>query len=189
MLSRGQEKILASNGFCYFFKTMEVFFKALLKIFAWLFLAGFILFFLLALGLNKINFLGRYCFLVVQSGSMAPAIMTGDVILISSQEQYQKNEVVTFVGDDGRTVTHRIAEIDYRSSPGTMIVTKGDANRSIDIAEISPEQIMGKVVLTIPRFGYIIAFGRSRWGLVLLVLVPAVLVIIDEVKKIVAKSR
>lgn len=168
---------------------METFFKTLLKIFAWVFLAGFVLFFLLALGLNKINLWGRYRFLVVQSGSMAPAIMTGDVIVISPQEEYQKNEVITFIGDDGRTVTHRIAEINYSSSPETTIITKGDANRSIDIAEISPAQVMGKVVLTIPRFGYVIAFGRSRWGLVFLVLIPAILVIIDEVKKIVAKSR
>lgn len=123
---------------------------------------------------------------VVQSGSMEPSIMTGDVILIRDQPSYGISDVVTFHDEKKRVVTHRIVE---KSGDGDQIVflTKGDANRSIDIEKIPATAIMGKVTMSIPKLGFAVNFAKSTLGIILLVIVPATIIIYDELS-IIASS-
>jgi len=119
---------------------------------------------------------------MVQSGSMEPAIMTGDIIVIHPQANYMINDVITFIGSDNRTITHRIAEI-REASEKRLFSTKGDANRSQDEDLIKQSQITGKVVLVIPKLGYLVAFSKSLPGLIILAIFPAVFFILDEILK------
>ncbi len=120
---------------------------------------------------------------LVQSGSMEPTIMTGDIVVIQSQSEYRKNDVITFHDKENRVVTHRIANMETKD--GTqMITTKGDANRSDDFDTIAPDQIIGKVTLTIPKLGFLVAYGKSLPGLIIMVLIPAALFIVDEMFKL-----
>jgi len=123
---------------------------------------------------------------VVQSGSMEPSIMTGDVILIRDQPSYDISDVVTFHDEKKRVVTHRIVE---KSGDGaqTAFLTKGDANRSIDIEQIPATAIMGKVTMSIPKLGFAVNFAKSTLGIILLVIVPATIIIYDELS-IIASS-
>jgi signal peptidase I len=132
--------------------------------------------------LSNFNF-GKYRTFIIQSGSMEPSIMTGDVIIIKSERNYFKNDVVTFKGNKGRVATHRIVDIEDNQDKREFI-TKGDANRDEDNDKINIDQILGKVILTIPKFGYIISFGRSRLGIGLLLVIPGGLILIDEIKNI-----
>lgn len=120
---------------------------------------------------------------LVQSGSMEPTIMTGDIVVIQPQGKYGKADVVTFHDKDNRVVTHRIANIEEGDN-GTIITTKGDANRSDDFDTITPDQIIGKVTLTIPKLGFLVAFGKSLPGLIIMVIIPASLFIVDELFKL-----
>ncbi len=126
---------------------------------------------------------------VVQSGSMEPTIMTGDVIiskLKTGTEAYQLNDVVTFnTNSDGNTriVTHRIIKISDENN-NTNYYTKGDANRSEDEDFVSRDQIIGKVVFNIPRLGYFVSFAKTLPGLILLVLIPATIYILNELVRI-----
>lgn len=120
---------------------------------------------------------------LVQSGSMEPGIMTGDIIVIHSQSNYVLNDVVTFKDKEGRVVTHRIIEA-LKKNNGYEYGTKGDANRSQDFDNITIDQIMGKVVFVVPKLGYMVAFAKSPPGIILLIMVPAVLFIVDELFKI-----
>lgn len=151
-----------------------------------IFLAVLILLISLTL-VPQINTLFNYQFFLVQSGSMEPSIITGDVIIVKPSHTYHQNDVVTFVDYNQRVVTHRIIEIQEKNN-GLNLITKGDANRVQDNAQITPNQIIGKVVLTLPRLGYLITFGRSKLGLILLVIIPAALIIYGESRKLVSRA-
>lgn len=121
---------------------------------------------------------GIHLFLV-QSGSMEPSIATGDLIVTAPERRYAPRDVITFVGSNQRVVTHRVVEL---TSEGDSVqyVTKGDANPSLDADVVIHESVLGRVVLTVPRMGFLVSFGRSRVGILLLIVIPASLIIYDE---------
>ncbi len=119
---------------------------------------------------------------VVQSGSMEPSIRVGDVIIIHAQQRYEKTDVITFKDAQKHTVTHRILEKKEITPP--LYLTKGDANQAVDTEEIAHQSIIGKVILVIPKIGYLIQFVRTPWGLILTIIVPAVLLLSDEIKSL-----
>jgi len=114
---------------------------------------------------------------------MEPTIMTGDIIVIHRQSNYVLRDVVTFKDADNRVVTHRIAEINQEDGT-TKISTKGDANRSEDFDNITYDRILGKVVFVIPKLGYLVAFSKSLPGLIILIMIPAFMLIGDELFKV-----
>ncbi len=144
------------------------------------------------LAVMAIGFLSRnnlnlpYTTYLIQSGSMEPSIMTGDVIVIKEFPIYQERDVVTFVDANDHIVTHRIIEKN-NSASGSTFITQGDANQTPDVDTIEKQQIKGKVVFTIPRIGYLVKFSRTRLGLVLFIMIPVIWLVFDEIKKIVAE--
>ncbi len=130
---------------------------------------------------SRFAVLGSYRSFLVQSGSMEPAIMTGDIIIVQDKGGYSINDVVTFQEDAGRIVTHRIVGVDHGTRE--KYTTKGDANRSEDQAIIASDRVIGKVILVLPKLGFAVAFAQSQNGLVVLLIVPAVILIIDELIK------
>lgn len=156
--------------------------KFIFEIASWLALAIIAIMGLFIITSNFSVFSGYKSFLV-QSGSMEPAIMTGDIILIHVQGNYVKNDVVTFHSTDGRIVTHRIIEITQKDDRSNFM-TKGDANRSEDEDSITHDKIIGKVALVIPKLGYLVAFSKSLPGLIILAIIPTALFILDELLKV-----
>lgn len=124
---------------------------------------------------------------VVQSGSMEPSIMTGDVIVIRKQGGYAKNEVITFKDENERTVTHRVLEL--KSSSPQSFITKGDANQTPDQETIKIEKVIGKVVWVIPKFGFVIKFIKSPWGFILCIIIPTALILYDELKTLIGALK
>lgn len=120
---------------------------------------------------------------LVQSGSMEPSIRAGDVVVIEKLDEYFENDVVTFVDDEGRRVTHRIIA-EKKVGGKKSFSTKGDANRSGDRGEIEEGDILGKVIWTIPKLGYVINWLRTPYGFVGMIVFPAVLIIGMEVAEI-----
>lgn len=95
---------------------------------------------------NNIELFG-YTFFEVVSGSMAPAINVGDAIIVRTiHYELNEDDIITFL-DNNEFITHRIISMN-----GDVIVTKGDANNSID-KSIKKQDIIGKVVKIIPEFG------------------------------------
>ena len=81
-----------------------------------------------------------YGFGVVLTGSMEPNVPAGSFAIIHEQDNYEVGDVITYNHYTGRSVTHRIIEID-----GDTIKTQGDANRVSD-PTFSSKDIIGKVV-------------------------------------------
>ncbi|MHA1483249.1 MAG: hypothetical protein ACTSQA_07425, partial [Candidatus Heimdallarchaeaceae archaeon] len=53
-----------------------------------------------------------------------------------------------------------------------------------DQKEISKKEIIGKVLVNIPYLGFAVDFAKKPIGFVLIIGIPAIVIISDEVKKI-----
>ena len=124
---------------------------------------------------------------VVQSGSMEPKLKLGSLVIVKPQESYAANDVITFSPEGGKeTITHRIAMRRYPE--GTTFqptyITKGDANEEIDRGEVKNENVVGKVVLSVPFLGYGVDFAKKPYGFILLVIVPATIIVYEEIRSL-----
>lgn len=127
---------------------------------------------------------------IVQSGSMEPAIKTGALAIIKPENSYQVGDVITFGKDTKKDVptTHRI--IRDRVENGMMIyTTKGDANEDKDTKEVRKEEIIGKTIFSVPYLGYLLDFAKKPLGFILLIGLPALYIVYDEVAKIVQEFK
>lgn len=90
----------------------------------------------------------------VESGSMKPGIIPGDVALVKSVDtnDLEVNDVITFKYE-GFTVTHRIVEKEE-----TGFITKGDNNNVEDREIVPKEDVIGEVIAVIPKLGHAIVF-------------------------------
>jgi len=127
---------------------------------------------------------------VVLTGSMQPTIKTGSMIIVKPSEQYKIGDIVTF-GPYSKVkppVTHRI--VDTRVQNGQIFYnTKGDANNSPDSREISNKDIIGKLRVKIPYVGYAVSAAKKPVGFAILIIIPAFIIIFDEVKKIIVEAK
>jgi signal peptidase len=69
----------------------------------------------------------------------------------------------------------------------TVFQTKGDANESVDMEKTNRKDIIGKVFLSVPFLGYPVAYAKTTPGLIILIVIPAVIIIYDELQKIMAE--
>lgn len=128
---------------------------------------------------------GNYQVKVVLSGSMEPAIKTGSIVVIKPKDSYRVDDIITFGKDTKIEVptTHRI--ISDRVENGMFVyTTKGDANEDTDFREVRESDVNGRVLFSVPYIGYLLDFARKPVGFVLLIIIPASVVVIDEAKSI-----
>jgi len=127
---------------------------------------------------------GNIKILSVLSGSMEPKIHTGSLIFIKPEGEYNIGDVVTRITEEKNvTITHRI--IEKESVDGKIIFnTKGDANNIEDNETVTEEQIIGKVFFNVPYFGYAVNFAKTTKGMILVIIIPAVIIVYEELLKI-----
>ena len=120
----------------------------------------------------------------VQSGSMSPAIDVGDMLVSRPFDASKINEgdVITFAPDLSTptyTVTHRVVSIDRANK---QITTKGDANTTPD-ESIAYSQVVGQLPAPY-RAGIHLDILRSWVGLIIFIYVPAIILTLDEIKRL-----
>lgn len=126
----------------------------------------------------------------VSSGSMEPAIKTGSIIVVKLADTYKVGDVIIYKPAVYRnepnpptSTTHRIQEI--KEDGGIeFFVTKGDANDQVDAETVDKGLVMGKVFVTIPFIGYLTNYIKTVEGLILLIIIPSVVIIYDELLKV-----
>jgi len=113
--------------------------------------------------------------LVILSGSMDPSIPIGAAITaqpVASQD-LQIGDVIVFSRDADSQVpiVHRI--VDIRDEDGRLhYTTRGDANGSADMTEITLPATAWRVGYNVPLAGYVIAFAASPPGILSMILIP-----------------
>lgn len=124
--------------------------------------------------------------LVVQSGSMEPAIKQGSLIFVSPSSLYREGDIITF-RRTGSTfdipVTHRITAVEVISGEYAYVV-KGDANKYEDSEKVLITEVIGKVAFSVPYLGILVDKAKTPLGFAFLVVFPALLIVSGELKKI-----
>jgi len=121
---------------------------------------------------------------VVLSGSMAPQIQPGDVVVVddAAAEQIHEGDVISFYvdgsfGGPGRDrVTHRVVE-KHHTADGVTYETKGDANDDRDPWTVAQSQVIGTVSFHVPYVGRLFLFAQRPLGAALLVALPGLLLV------------
>ncbi|RLC63842.1 MAG: signal peptidase I, partial [Chloroflexi bacterium] len=83
---------------------------------------------------------------------------------------------------------HRIYDIEVVEGK-PVYITKGDANNAPDNRKITKKDIVGKVLFDVPYLGYAVETARKPIGFVLLIIVPAGIIVYDEIRKIVGEIK
>jgi signal peptidase I len=128
--------------------------------------------------------------MTVLTGSMTPKINPGDVIIDKSinSKGIKVGDVITYKVSDGMLITHRVIEVINKEGK-LGFKTKGDANNVDDNNLVTEEQLVGRYSFRIPYAGYVSNFARSIYGFVLLILVPIVLLIYDQLKTVLSEFK
>lgn len=127
--------------------------------------------------------------LTVISGSMEPTIHTGDIIIVQPladpAAEVKDGDIITYhaADDAGMLITHRVTGTLLVGGEAVAFGTKGDANESADSSVVTPEQIVGRYRWRIPYFGYVTTFIRQPVGVVLFLIVPGLVLIGLEFRK------
>ena len=129
--------------------------------------------------------------IVVYGGSMSPALEAGDVILIVkvAPDDVKVGDVITYHDRNATTMTtHRVVRI-TGTSASPIFETIGDANTSIDPVGVSADRLVGRLSARIPLVGRAIDFAGTPSGRIILVGVPLVLLVVEEVRVRMARRR
>jgi signal peptidase len=114
--------------------------------------------------------LGHQVF-VVAGPSMVPAIDMGSAVVLEvvAPDSLHVGDVVSLRSGPERAVfTHRIVRVAHRDGE-VWIETKGDANPAADPSITPASAVLGRVALSIPYAGYLIALLSIPSGIVFII--------------------
>lgn len=107
--------------------------------------------------------------MVVLSGSMEPTYPVGSLIYVEkvdAQDLAIDDNVTFYLGNSETVVTHRVVE---NNTEKHELITKGDANKSIDGSPILYSNVIGKAKdFVLPGLGYIGVFMTSTSGYIMI---------------------
>ena len=126
------------------------------------------------------------------SPSMRPTINVYDIIIdkkVNKPTDIKEGDIITFLSTSsyskGLTVTHRVMEVKKNQDGKYEYLTKGDNNMSPDAAYAPYENVLGKVIFRVPQFGRIQEFLSNKGGWILVVIIPALIIIIKDIIKLI----
>lgn len=121
-----------------------------------------------------------YHILTASSDSMAPALRTGDLIVVRPApiDRVREGDVVLFEsGGDRIPTVHRVIGVNTIEMRITdrvtgaveriieyRLVTQGDNNPAPDSQEVTASQLRGELWFTVPRAGAFLGAGLARWA-------------------------
>ena len=99
----------------------------------------------------------------VISESMSPRLKINDIVIVKKGyeiESYKKGNIITFIRDN-EVITHRIDRV-ISADMRPAFITKGDNNKVEDEEIVKYENIIGKVVLTMPKIGALVNLLKNK---------------------------
>lgn len=121
------------------------------------------------------------------SGSMEPTISPGDVVINEEIEPWEARagDIVTFRDpqDASKMLTHRVVRTRDTGSH-IWFVTQGDANNTREHWRVGATGQIGRLVYTVPWVGHLAVLTRTKLGWGLLVGIPLLLILIEELARI-----
>lgn len=187
------------------YSSSKAIFKLIANIISWTALAILILIaiFLLYLTISSkiyaskgMDYEPKFSLYTIISPSMEPNLRVYDIIIdqrIDSVNDIKIGDVITFIStssiSSNKTVTHRVIDIVVDENGNYQYKTKGDNNISPDSAYAEYNNIIGKVLFKIPQLGRIQFFLANQGGWLVAVVIPALIIIIKDIMKIVKLTK
>jgi len=122
---------------------------------------------------------------IIVSPSMIPSININDAIVTFRMDsnKIETYDIITFLSKEidtkGTPITHRVVGIVNLENGEKAYRTKGDSNNVVDKALIREDEVIGKVLFTIPKLGYIRSFLITSPGKYIIFLVMFFLFVYD----------
>ena len=159
-------------------------------------IASFLLFYFINIKIiNKDKISQPISIYTIVSGSMIPTIDVYDVIInvkIDSPEDIKEGDIITFISQssisENLTVTHRVKDIQVVNGE-YQFTTKGDNNIIQDSAPATFDKVIGRAVLRIPQLGRVQTFIASKFGWLVIVILPALYIIFKDIVKLIRISK
>ncbi len=131
---------------------------------------------------------------IIVSQSMTPVIRVNDAIITKRVDatDIKVGDVVTYLSENpeypGIMITHRVIEKNQVNGE-YYFVTKGDYNNIADPLTVKESQIYGKVVMRIPKIGFIQVMLSNYIGWIAIIVVPALAIISYDIVKLFEKLK
>ena len=122
------------------------------------------------------------------TGSMEPTISPGDVVIDEqiAPTEAEVGDIITFRDPEqqSKMLTHRVVSVKPLRGGRYAFVTQGDANNTQEHWRLPTDGQIGRVLYTVPWIGNIAVFGRTKPGMGLLIGVPLLLILAEELVRI-----
>ena len=133
-----------------------------------------------------------FSFLMVMGGSMSPALPSGSVAIVQPVDvsEIEVGDIIAYQPRHvGSTLTtHRVVNV-IRQEGDISFQTAGDNNEFTDKNPVPSDCVMGKMQFHVPFLGYLIYFLKQPLGYVFLVGLPAIIIVILEIRGVTARSK
>ena len=137
----------------------------------------------------------KFSIYTIVSPSMVPKIKVYDVIInfkVDSPTDIKVGDVITFKSTSsmtyGMTITHRVKDIQIVNGE-YQFITKGDNNAIADLAPAEYSNVIGRATIKIPQLGRVQFFVASKFGWLVVVILPAFYVILKDIIKLIRISK
>lgn len=120
---------------------------------------------------------------IVRSNSMSPTFKTGSLLITKKVDgrEIKIDDIITFrKKNDSLSTTHRVVAI-IEEDNVRKFVTRGDANNVDDPIPVAENEVLGKVTVYIPLLGYVFGFIRTKQGIILVIVIPALIIMITQI--------
>lgn len=103
--------------------------------------------------------------IVIRGRSMEPAIPLGSALLVrTDHDRLAVGDVATYELPSRTLVTHRVIRVAHNDGE-ILYEFQGDANEDADPVIVAAERVVGRVELSVPFLGYLLAFARLPTGI------------------------
>ncbi|MBO5221475.1 MAG: signal peptidase I [Clostridia bacterium] len=128
---------------------------------------------------------GGHCFFRVVTGSMEPSLSVGELILTDDVDikEICVGDVVSFrsqsIDTMGNIITHRVVDVSHNAMGEIQLLTKGDANLSVDGMYVTASNLIGKVVWSSGDsfLASVMSFLSGRYGFLACIVFPCLLIL------------
>lgn len=151
-------------------------------------LLGIIIILLIIIGglLLVPKIIGYDTFAVI-SGSMEPNIPVGAIVYVNEVDftDIEVGDVISFKLSSEEMVTHRVTQIDEQNQ---QFITKGDANNTEDGQPVSYQNVVGKVIYSVPLLGYLTLYIQGPLGIAIICGVVFIIILLNYLPDIFEKK-
>lgn len=119
--------------------------------------------------------------------SMNQAFPDGSLLFVRPMDPQNiaAGDIITFrgVGAGQGFIAHRVIEV-HRGEGALRFTTRGDTNEANDPVPVPAQNLLGRVQYSIPFIGHVINFAGVGTGLLAMIVFPAILLIIFELRSL-----